>query len=154
MVVERILRVPRIAAWSHPGSRVSPMLHACLFPRSRRAPQTWRRRERTWDAESGVDFQCVDFHGFMVSGFGFAQYHWAGRGQENNFLAKFEPLFLYRISDRVLFEAGVEVELPDDTETAVNLEFAHFDYPLNKYVHVWLRLLGDTVDGAETGIRL
>ena len=51
-------------------------------------------------------------------------------------MSKFEPLFLFRVSDRLLFEAGVEFELPDDVETNANLEFAHFDYLLNDYMTV------------------
>jgi regulator of replication initiation timing len=75
-------------------------------------------------------------HRFLLSGFGMAQYHWADKGGENTFSAKFEPLFLFRVSDRLLFDAGAEFELSDDAETEVNLEFGQVDYLLNDYLTV------------------
>lgn len=75
-------------------------------------------------------------HRFLVTGNANVQYHWAGHGEEHSFLAAFEPLFLFRISDRLLFEAELEAELPDDAETAVNLEYAHFSYLLNDYITI------------------
>lgn len=75
-------------------------------------------------------------HRFLVTGNANVQYHWAGHGEEHSFLAELEPLFLYRMSDRLLFEAELEVELPDDAETEVNLEYAHFSYLLNDYITI------------------
>lgn len=92
-------------------------------------------------------------HRFLVSGYGAAQYHWAGRGEENSFSAEIEPLLLYRVSDRLLFEAGLEFELPDDGETEANLEFAHFDYLLNDYATIvggkYLLPFGDFYERVE-----
>jgi hypothetical protein len=66
-------------------------------------------------------------------------------GQHSAFeLADFAPIFLYRASDDVLFEAGFDIMLNNNTDvngnrapgssTSVNLSFATLDYLLNDYM--------------------
>ncbi len=85
-------------------------------------------------------------HNFMVVGDAEVQYGKAA-GQNGTFsLADFAPIFLFRANDNVLFEAGFDVGLynnsnPDGTRaagssTAVDLSFAQLDYLLNDYVTV------------------
>lgn len=72
-------------------------------------------------------------HRFVLTGNGNALYHWAGRGEANTFSAAVDPILLYRLSDRAFFSAEVEFELAEQGETEVNLEYAQFNYLLNRY---------------------
>jgi hypothetical protein len=59
-------------------------------------------------------------------------------------LADFAPIFLFRANDNVLFEAGFDITLQNNTDqngnraagssTAVDLSFAQLDYLMNDYV--------------------
>ncbi len=71
---------------------------------------------------------------FIVTGYGQASYDWDRNAQTNTFGARFNPLFLYRITNRVLFEASPEIELESTGETNVNLENAQADIILNDYM--------------------
>ena len=62
-------------------------------------------------------------------------------GQNSAFaLANFAPIFLFRASDNVLFEAGFDINLQNNAPnspgftTSVNLSFAQLDYLVNDYV--------------------
>jgi phosphate-selective porin len=66
-------------------------------------------------------------------------------GQHSSFeLADFAPIFLYRASDDLLFEAGFDIMLNNNADvngnrapgssTSVNLSFATLDYLLNDYM--------------------
>ena len=62
-------------------------------------------------------------------------------GQHGAFaLADFAPIFLYRGSDNILFEAGFDVTIKNNapggpgTTTAFDLSFAQLDYVVNEYV--------------------
>jgi hypothetical protein len=74
-------------------------------------------------------------------------------GQHSAFvLADFAPIFLFRASDNVLFEAGFDITLQNNTDqnghraagssTAVDLSFAQLDYLFNDYVTI---VAGDMV---------
>ncbi len=72
-------------------------------------------------------------------------------GQHSAFLmADFAPIFLFRATDKVLFEAGFDVTLQNGTTgshdsgsgTSVSLSFATLDYLFNDYVTV---LAGDNL---------
>jgi hypothetical protein len=69
---------------------------------------------------------------FLVTGWGAAGYGWESGDHGNSFGATFVPIFLFRVGDRVLFEAEPEFELSTD-ETEVNLEYAQADVLLNDY---------------------
>jgi hypothetical protein len=71
---------------------------------------------------------------FTITGYGFTNYEWNENENSNSFEAGFNPIFLYRLNDWILFQSELEVELPDDAETEVNLEFAEADVFLNDYV--------------------
>jgi hypothetical protein len=59
-------------------------------------------------------------------------------------LADFAPIFLYRANDNILFEAGFDVMLQNDTSsghangssTSIGLSFAQLDYIYNDYVTI------------------
>ncbi len=75
-------------------------------------------------------------HRFMITGYGFAQYQWNDRANTNTFTGGFNPIFLFRLNDRLLFSGELEVKLPSDAETEVNLEFAEASYLVNDYLTV------------------
>lgn len=74
-------------------------------------------------------------HRLSIVGYGFGSFEWQERANTNTFMAGFEPIFLYRLSDRLLFEGDVEFKL-EDAETSVDLEYAQMDYLLNDYMTV------------------
>lgn len=64
---------------------------------------------------------------FLVTGYGFATFTSTdGRGN-GTFSLGFSPIFLYKVSDRFLFEAELELEY-EDQETEVGLEYAQIDW--------------------------
>lgn len=70
-------------------------------------------------------------HGFLLTGYGSANYtavFTSGR-TPNNFGASLSPIFLFQISDRVLFEAELEFAL-EEGGTATDLEYADLGYVL------------------------
>jgi len=70
-----------------------------------------------------------------IVGYGFSTFEWQERANTNTFSAALEPIFLYRLSDRLLFEGDLELKL-EDTETGIDLESAQIDYILNDYMTV------------------
>lgn len=70
---------------------------------------------------------------FLISGYGFGTYHWNDNANTNTFSAGFNPIFLFRPTDWILFESELEVALPEDEETEVNLEYAQADIALTDY---------------------
>jgi len=72
--------------------------------------------------------------GFLVTG-------WAASGYTDSedatssFNGGFNPILLWRLSDRVFFEGAPEIEL-EDGETEVALEFANFSYLVNRNLTV------------------
>ncbi|MGA2180790.1 MAG: hypothetical protein ABSH15_14570 [Verrucomicrobiota bacterium] len=83
-------------------------------------------------------------HNFTLAGDAEVQFG-KSQGQHSTFaLADFAPIFLFRANDNVLFEAGFDVTLQNNTDqngnraagssTAVNLSFAQLDYLYNDYV--------------------
>ncbi len=85
-------------------------------------------------------------HNFTMVGDAEVQYGQA-KGQNGTFtLADFAPIFLFRANDNILFEAGFDVTLQNNTDssgnpnggssTAVDMSFGQLDYLLNDYVTV------------------
>ena len=70
---------------------------------------------------------------FIVTGYGSGTFDWERNGGTSTFGASVNPIFLYRVTDRVLFEAEPEIELESTGETNVNLEYAQADIVLNDY---------------------
>ena len=73
---------------------------------------------------------------FMLRGYGHTGFEYLDSGDEteSTFLgAAFAPIFLYKHSDRLMFEAELEFELEGD-ELEVGLEYADIMYVLNKNV--------------------
>src|SRR5438477_12284349 len=74
-------------------------------------------------------------HRLSIVGYGSSTFEWQERANTNTFSAALEPIFLYRLSDRLLFEGDLELKL-EDTETGIDLEVAQIDYILNCYMLV------------------
>jgi hypothetical protein len=71
---------------------------------------------------------------FVLTGFGFAGFE-ALSGQKSTFTAGFNPVFLWQPTDRLFFEAQLEVTL-QGTSTDVALEYATLSYLVNDYVTI------------------
>lgn len=69
---------------------------------------------------------------FLLTGYGFADYMDRGKGK-SSFNAGFNPIFLWKLSHRLLFEGELEIALGEE-ETDVGLEYAQIDYLLNDYM--------------------
>ena len=91
-----------------------------------------------------VPSEVLDTHNFTMVGDAEAKYEKIS-GQKGGFaLADFAPIFLYRASDRILFEAGVDIQMQNGgaapvnsgSSTSFNLSFATLDYLLNDYMTV------------------
>lgn len=70
---------------------------------------------------------------FVVTGYGSGTFDWDRNEQTTTFGASINPIFLFRVTDRVLFEGEPEIELESTGETNVNLEYAQADIILNDY---------------------
>ena len=88
-------------------------------------------------------------HNFMMVGDAEVQFGKVDGSHSAFALADYAPIFLYRASDNVLFEAGFDVTLQNegvplqngntgngDATTSVGLSFAQLDYMLNDYMTV------------------
>ena len=91
-----------------------------------------------------VPSETLDTHNFTMVGDAEAKYVKTA-GQNGGFaLADFAPIFLFRASDRILFEAGADIQLQNGGSAPVNsgsgtsfgLSFATLDYMVNDYVTV------------------
>jgi hypothetical protein len=80
-------------------------------------------------------------HNFLITGDAEFQYVKAD-GQHGAFVfADFAPIFLYRANDNILFEAGFDTTIQNDTTgthdsgqtTSFDLSFAQIDYVMNEY---------------------
>lgn len=69
---------------------------------------------------------------FLVAGYGYGGFE-SLKGQNSTFKAALAPIFLWRVNNKLLFEAEPEFEL-EGRETEVNLEYANLSYILNDYV--------------------
>jgi len=86
-------------------------------------------------------------HNFTMVGDAEVQFGQA-KGQHGTFsLADFAPIFLFRANDNILFEAGFDVTLQNNTDpttgnpnggssTVVSMSFGQLDYLLNDYVTI------------------
>ena len=72
--------------------------------------------------------------GFLLTGYGFAGYT-DTENSKSSFNAGFNPIFLWRLRDDLIFEGEVELEL-EDNSTNVGLEFAQLSYLLNDYITI------------------
>ncbi len=69
---------------------------------------------------------------FLLTGYGFAGFT-DRKGESSTFSAGFNPIFLWKLSDRLFFEGEIELEL-EGNETEVGLEYAQLSYLLNDHI--------------------
>lgn len=75
---------------------------------------------------------------FLITGYTFAGFTDLN-GENSSFNAGFNPIFLWKVSDRIFVEAEPEFELESEDgagETAVILEYANINFFLNDYMIV------------------
>jgi hypothetical protein len=71
---------------------------------------------------------------FLVTGYAFANFT-DREGENSSFKAQMEPIFLWRLSDRIFFEGEAEFAL-EDSEEVFGLEYAQITYLLNDCVTI------------------
>ena len=71
--------------------------------------------------------------GFLVGGYGTGGFNLEGQGGSKLAYATFNPLFLWKLNDRLLFEGELEAELAGNA-TDFKLEVAQVSYLLNDYM--------------------
>jgi len=69
---------------------------------------------------------------FHIAGFGTGLFE-ARNGRVSNFSATFNPIFLWELSPKLLFESRLEIE-PSGSGTNLELEYAQLTYLLNDYI--------------------
>ncbi|RMG79761.1 MAG: hypothetical protein D6714_15820 [Bacteroidetes bacterium] len=74
--------------------------------------------------------------GFKLAGYGTLEFE-AEEGETNFSEVKFNPIFLWKKSDRLFFKSEVEIEAKGDPDGGIeqefNLEYADMNFKLNKY---------------------
>jgi len=83
---------------------------------------------------SGLEELVPGTSRFHLAGFGDATFT-ARDGSVSNFSATFNPIFLWELSPKLLFEGRLEIE-PSGSGTNVELEYAQLTYLLNDYMTV------------------
>jgi hypothetical protein len=68
-----------------------------------------------------------------IAGYGAAGFVYQQNDGDRKFIAQFNPLFLWKLSDKLFFEGEVELEL-EDGDTHAGLEQAHLAYVANDFV--------------------
>lgn len=71
---------------------------------------------------------------FHLAGFGVGMFE-ARNGSVSNFSATFNPIFLWELSPKLLFESRLELEL-SGSGTNLELEYAQLTYLLNDYINL------------------
>ena len=71
----------------------------------------------------------------LLSGYGSAGFTMQDHGGTKQFGATFNPIFLWKLSDRLLFEGELEAQL-EGHDTSLALELAQISYLLNDYVTI------------------
>ena len=69
----------------------------------------------------------------LISGYGSAGFNAQNHGGTRSFYATFNPIFMWKLSDRLLFEGELEAQLAG-TATTMNLETAQISYVMNDYM--------------------
>ncbi|MDA1088311.1 MAG: hypothetical protein O2901_15015 [Verrucomicrobia bacterium] len=90
--------------------------------------QEVRDLQRQREAESAAKANLV------VTGYAHALYQDVEGGDETFTFGSFNPIFLYRLGDNVLFEAELELDVEDDGDTGLELEYGQIDYVVNDYL--------------------
>ena len=75
---------------------------------------------------------AVGTSNFHLAGFGVGTFE-ARNGSVSNFSATFNPIFLWELSPKLLFESRLEIE-PSGSGTNLELEYAQLTYLLNDYI--------------------
>jgi len=70
---------------------------------------------------------------FLLAGYGTADYVRENRNGDSRFGAAFNPILLWKMSDKLLFEGELEMEL-EGSETSLALELAQLSYVVDDYV--------------------
>lgn len=85
-------------------------------------------------AQQNQETSLAGRYKFLPGGYGFANFE-KQESENSNFVASFNPILLWSINNRILFEGEAEFEL-EDGGTNISLEYAQILYVLNNYVTI------------------
>lgn len=88
--------------------------------------------ERLAALEQSADYISPGSTNFLLTGFAFAGFNNLSN-EDSSFSASFNPIFLWKLSDKLLFEGELELSV-EDNETEVGLEYAQISYIVNDYL--------------------
>jgi hypothetical protein len=88
-----------------------------------------------------TDFQSevqryLGSHQFTLTGAAAGAFIYNKQTAQNTFSLEFEPLFLYRLNDWILFEATIEASLPPGSEASFALPVATAQFFINDYLEI------------------
>ena len=95
-------------------------------------PDAGAARARDGEAKEGAGSLAVGSTKLLITGYGAAGYTERRHG-DDGFTAQFNPIFLWKLSDRLFFEGEIEMELAE-TVTETKLELASLYYVANDYL--------------------
>jgi len=89
------------------------------------------------ESKSATSEEASANNNMVLSG-NFSMLYGKRQGKDGGFeMGSFDPIFLYRVGDRLLFESELELEVGTDdsgaTETETTIEYAQLDYILNDH---------------------
>ncbi len=94
--------------------------------------QLFELADRLDELESFTDDLRIGTTDFLVTGYAASNFT-SNEDGTSSFSTNFNPIFLWRLSDRASFAGELEFEL-GDTDTATNLEFLEISYVINDYL--------------------
>ena len=90
-------------------------------------------RKEVEDTKAASQLTVPGTSKFNLGGYGATGFTYQQHGGDRLFAAQFNPLFLWKLSDRLFFEGEMELEL-EGNDTHAGLEQAHLAYLLNDYM--------------------
>ncbi|MFK5923560.1 MAG: hypothetical protein QM496_15385 [Verrucomicrobiota bacterium] len=90
--------------------------------------------ERLTALEESSDYISPGSTNFLLTGFAFAGFNNLSN-EDSSFNASFNPIFLWKMSDEILFEGELELSV-EDNETEVGLEYAQISYIVSDYITI------------------
>lgn len=110
-------------------------LKQLLEKREKPAPQEAATKEQLSNVEKAVEALKPGLENFVLTGFTFAEFREPEGDERSTFNVGFNPIFLWALNDRLIFEGELEIGLMDG-ETEVGLDYAQIAYFLHDYVTV------------------
>lgn len=84
-----------------------------------------------------VDAQEKNQKAFAMVGYATLNYETSSHGEKGFISATYNPIFIYKVNDKLSFNAEIEIEVQDSWDGDFALEFAEFNYQLNNNIALY-----------------